>query len=90
MNPVIKPSTINILSGMQGKTPSSDYASSAEPKPRQTRWSRFKSWVSEVCETLKPVVEIFVSIVSTVALFLNASGRYKAYGNRRRVGAFVC
>lgn len=88
MNPVIKPDTINILSGTQGKIPNSGYASSAEPKPRQTRWSRFKSWVSEVCETFRPVVEMFVSIVSTVALFLNAGRRYKAYRNRER--AFAC
>ncbi len=88
MNPVIKPDTINILSGMQGKIPNTDYTSSAEAKPRQTRWNRFKAWVSEVCETFRPVVEMLASIVSTVALFLNAGRRYKAYRNREK--AFAC
>lgn len=90
MNPVIKPSTINILSGTQGKTPNSDYASSAGSKPRQTRWNRFKAWVFEVYETFRPVMEMLVSIVSTMTLFLNAGRRYRAYGNRRRESAFAC
>ena len=89
MNPVIKPGTINILGGEQKKTFNSDDASSTESKSKHTRWDRFKFWVTEVCKTLKPVVEMLTSIVSTVAVFLNAWGRCNSRRNRRERGAFA-
>jgi len=90
MNPVIKPSTINILGGEQKKTFNSDDASSTQSKSKQTRWGRFKSWVTEVCRTFKPVVKIVTSIVSAAATFLNAWGRCKSHRNREKGCAFAC
>lgn len=90
MNSVIKPSTINILSGAQETISNDGPTSPAEPEAKQTKWGKFKYWVSEVCGTLRPVVKIFVSIVSAAAMFLNACGRYKANRNRVKECALAC
>lgn len=90
MNPVINPSTINILSGTQEAPSNPSYVSYATTKPTQTRWGRFKTWISEICEAFKPVVEIFVSFVSTAAMFMNAYGRYKSCKISGKEGIIAC
>lgn len=90
MNPVINPSTINILSGTQETASNPGYVSYAAPKPPQTRWGRFKTWISDICETIRPVVEIFVSFVNAVAMFMNVCGRYNAYRINGKERALAC
>lgn len=83
MNPVIRPETINILCNAQSNSVKNNSAPVDVPKPAQTRWERFKSRLSEICEAIKPVVEIFTAVVGTVATFLNAYGQCRVYRGRR-------
>ena len=74
MDPIIKPETIKVLGSTTKENTAEGFN---EPKPKQGRWKKFKSWISEVCETFKPLVDMLLSVVSAATMLIKVCGRYQ-------------
>ena len=69
MNTVIKPDTMNILCGSTTHyVPYCQEISIPQIEPEPSKWQKFKSWVKDVCDTFRPVVEILVPLFKEVVL----------------------
>ena len=74
MNAVIKPDTMNILCGStthyvpydQGITIPQTTIPQIEPEP--SIWEKFKSWIKDICDTFKPVVDLIVPLFKEVVI----------------------
>lgn len=91
MNPVIKPESIDAM--CCGMHHASDIHESKdfESQPKQSKWARIKYIIHDVCEAIRPVVDIIEPIFKTMAVFLTALTGYRQYSKNKRGESFaVC
>lgn len=80
MNPVIKPSVINILGIAPTPVRMNTYQKEQQPQPeleRRSFWNKFKG-------VAKRVAAVIVSALAVITPFMNAVSRFRGiYGNHR-------
>lgn len=75
MEAIIRPEAINILSSDSntsqygGKTFSKE---KPEEMPKMSAWEKFKAKTREICELLKPVVEVVVPLIKAATMLINS------------------
>lgn len=83
MNPVIKPSTINILCGGYSHSNKKSSYNQAPPPPKAEKTS-FWEKVKKVARVIKENIGIVVSAVVAVTAAVNAYCRFKEVSPKRR------
>lgn len=69
MNAVIKPDTMNILCGSTTHyAPYCQEIPTPQIEQEPSIWERFKSWIKDICETFKPVVDLIVPLFKEVVI----------------------
>lgn len=79
MEPIIKPESINILCGTMQTQSKINESPVSEKKLNQFGWNKFKTIVIEVCEVIKPIVDIIVSFCKSLSTVIGAYGLYCKY-----------
>lgn len=80
MSPIIRPEIINILGSTTQENPARVQVN--ESRPEQGQWKKFKFWISEICETVKPLIDMLLPMVSAVTTLIKICGKYQQ--NRRK------
>lgn len=82
MKPVINPESIDILCDNGKREISTSHESPIlDNKPKQSKWEKIKSRISDVCETLKPVADLILTLAKAASMFFRVSNYF---GERRR------
>lgn len=84
MTPVIKPDVVNIICGDSGVASESHETPKAESKQRKSKLEKIKLRVREVCEIIKPVIDIIVALSSTILSFLKLRKVKNSYCGERK------
>ena len=83
MDSIIKPETIEELCSAPQSTSDSNKIPFSDSKPKQSIWKKLKSGIVEVCETLKPLIDIIVPLFGAMSTLIKACCFYRNYSNAK-------